>query len=93
MGLNAFQSASPKVPVMRVDSALEEAQVARVRAVRAGRDAGGCDAALGRLEAAASGDENLVPLILAAVKAEATVGEISDRLRAVFGEHQETLTI
>jgi methylmalonyl-CoA mutase N-terminal domain/subunit len=45
------------------------------------------------LHRAAGGDENLMPRVLDAVRAEATVGEISDVLRAIFGEHQETLTI
>jgi methylmalonyl-CoA mutase, N-terminal domain len=93
VGLNAFRGESSPVPVTRVDPALEAAQVERLRAVRAGRDAGRFQAAIAHLEEAAAGDENLMPRILEAVKAEATVGEISDVLRRAFGEHQETLTI
>jgi len=56
-----------------------------IAAVRSGRDQGAVDARLSSLRAAAAGTENLMPRILAAVKAEATVGEICDVLRTVFG--------
>ncbi len=93
VGLNSFTGASSPVPVMRVDPALEASQVARLVAVRAARDEARWRAALARLGEAARGDVNLMPLLLDAVRAEATVGEISDVLREVFGEHTETLTI
>jgi methylmalonyl-CoA mutase N-terminal domain/subunit len=93
VGLNEFTGESAPVPVMRVDPALEEAQVARLKKVRERRDAGRYAATIAAIEHAAAGDENLVPRIVDAVKAEATVGEIADALRRVFGEHQETLTI
>jgi methylmalonyl-CoA mutase N-terminal domain/subunit len=93
VGLNAFTGESAPVPVMRVDPALERAQVERLRALKARRDGARCRAALERVGAAARGGENLMPPVIEAVKAFATVGEISDALRAVFGEHQETLTI
>lgn len=93
VGLNEFIGESAPVPVLRVDPALEEGQVARLQAIRKNRDAVRHRQALDRLDVAARGEENLMPLILDAVKAEATVGEISDILRGIFGEHQETLTI
>jgi methylmalonyl-CoA mutase N-terminal domain/subunit len=93
VGLNGFTGESAPVPVMRVDPSLERGQVERLQAVRAGRDGERHRGALARLDQAARGEENLMPLILEAVKAEATVGEISDVLRGIFGEHQETLTI
>ncbi len=93
VGLNAFTGESAPVPVMRVDPALERAQVERLRALKARRDGARVGAALERVGAAARGGENLMPPVVEAVKALATVGEISDALRAVFGEHQETLTI
>jgi methylmalonyl-CoA mutase N-terminal domain/subunit len=93
VGLNEFTGESAPVPVMRVDPALEEAQVARLKKVRERRDAGRYAATIAAIEHAAASDENLVPRIVDAVKAEATVGEIADALRRVFGEHQETLTI
>ena len=61
--------------------------------VRAGRDAAAWELALSRLEHAARGDENLMPPIIEAVKAYATVGEICNTLRGVWGEHRELITI
>jgi methylmalonyl-CoA mutase N-terminal domain/subunit len=77
------------VPVFRIDTALEQAQVKRVRELRGARDGAAWAAALDSLEAAARGGENLTPRILEAAAANATVGEISDRLRAVFGEYRD----
>ena len=65
----------------------------RVRALRARRDPRAWRAALDALERAARGDANLMPALIDAVKAWATVGEIASRLRAVFGEHRETLVL
>jgi methylmalonyl-CoA mutase N-terminal domain/subunit len=93
VGQNAFTQEAPTVPVLRVDPKLEREQVARLRAVRARRDAARHAATLAKLDVAARGTENLVPLILDAVRAEATVGEISNVLRGVWGEHQETLVL
>jgi methylmalonyl-CoA mutase N-terminal domain/subunit len=78
---------------MRVDPKLEREQVERLRAVRATRAPGPHADALSRLETAAKGADNLVPIILDAVKADATVGEISNVLRGVWGEHIETLVL
>jgi methylmalonyl-CoA mutase N-terminal domain/subunit len=93
VGQNAFVQDAAPVPVMKVDPSIESAQVLRVRAVREKRDAKAHAAALARIEAAAKGTENLVPKILEAVKALATVGEISNVLRSVWGEHVETLVL
>jgi methylmalonyl-CoA mutase, N-terminal domain len=60
-----------------------------VRAVRASRDAGAWREALDQVVAAARGSDNLVPPIVRAVEARATVGEIADAMRSVFGEHKE----
>jgi methylmalonyl-CoA mutase N-terminal domain/subunit len=79
------------VPVLKVDPRIEAEQVERVKAVRAKRDAREHGAALAELEAAARGTANLLPIILRAVKAYATVGEIADVLRRVWGEHVESL--
>ena len=94
VGLNRFQvdEESP-VNVLRIDPALEQAQVERVRALRARRDAQLTTGALNRLEQAAQTDENLLPHILASVEAYATVGEISNTLRRVWGEYRETSTL
>jgi methylmalonyl-CoA mutase N-terminal domain/subunit len=93
VGVNRFQGSSTSVPILRVDPALEREQVARLQAVRARRDEAAARAACAQVTAVARGDGNLMPPVLDAVRARATVGEISDALREVFGEHVETLTI
>ncbi len=92
VGLNEFVvDEAPPEGLLKVDPALERTQVERVARTRATRDRQAAAEALGALEAAARGSDNLVPRILAAVKARATVGEIAERLRLVFGEHRESL--
>jgi methylmalonyl-CoA mutase N-terminal domain/subunit len=81
------------VPIQRIDEALERRQVERVRALRVRRDAGVHAAALRRVEDAARGGENLMPQILNAVESYATVGEIANVMRTVFGEYRETVTV
>jgi methylmalonyl-CoA mutase N-terminal domain/subunit len=71
-----------------LDPAIEAAQLERLRSFRRQRDAAGATGALAALGAAAAGAGNLVPPILAAVKARATLGEIADALRGVFGEYR-----
>ena len=94
VGVNQFQIDEEKsVPIQRVDEAQERKQVERIRALRARRDATSCKTALDRVEAAARSGDNLMPHIISAVESYATVGEISDVLRRVFGEHQETVVI
>ncbi len=90
VGVNKFASdEETRIEVMRIDPEIEPRQVERVRAVRAGRQAAEWRAALDAVASAARGSENLVPRIVAAVEARATLGEISDTLRGVFGEHRE----
>jgi methylmalonyl-CoA mutase N-terminal domain/subunit len=90
VGVNRFRMEdAQKIRLFRLDPALERAQVERLRQVRASRSATTVQGALENLEDAARGTENLMPYILAAAGAYATVGEISDRLRAVFGEYRE----
>jgi methylmalonyl-CoA mutase N-terminal domain/subunit len=94
VGVNRFQLAEePPVNVLRIDPALEQAQVARVKAVRERRDTQAVTAALGRLEQAATTSENLIPKILDCVEVYATIGEISNTLRRVWGEYRETAII
>ena len=94
VGVNSFQlEAEPPVPVLRIDPALEQAQIERVRALRARRDASKTTAALNSLEQAAQTNENLLPRILECVEVYATVGEISNTLRRVWGEYRETSTL
>jgi methylmalonyl-CoA mutase N-terminal domain/subunit len=67
--------------------------VERVQQVRAERDAAAWEISMRRLEECARGEENLLPSMIEAVKAYATVGEICDRLRGVWGEHRELVTV
>jgi methylmalonyl-CoA mutase, N-terminal domain len=90
VGVNRFQQdADRSVPGFRLDPALERAQVERLRQVRAGRSAGSVAEKLAALENTARGSGNLMPHMVDAARVLATVGEISDRLRAVFGEYHE----
>ena len=92
VGVNRFTSAERRpIPLLRIDPAIELAQVERVRALRARRDAAAVTGAIAEIERRARGDENLLPAILAAVEAYATVGEIADALRRVFGEYRESV--
>jgi methylmalonyl-CoA mutase, N-terminal domain len=94
VGVNEFASEQEvAVPIQRIDEALEGRQVERIRALRLRRDAGIHTAALRHVEDAARGGENLMPRILLAVESYATVGEIADVLRAVFGEYRESVTV
>ncbi len=91
VGVNRFcmDEHSP-IPTFLLDPAIENKQIERLRQVRASRDSQTAAARLKRLEQVAQGGENLIPAILDAVEAYATVGEVSDRLRKVFGEYRET---
>jgi methylmalonyl-CoA mutase, N-terminal domain len=94
VGVNRFtddEVATP--PTHRIDPEGERRQVERVRRVRAERSGEDWTRAMDGLEAVARGDGNLMPAILAAVRAYATVGEISDRLRVAWGEHRELITV
>lgn len=91
VGVNRFQTSDPtRVEVFALDAEIERQQVDRVKAVRQHRDAASWSAALAAVEHAARGRDNLVPPIIAAVEAMATVGEIADTLRRVFGEYRES---
>jgi len=74
--------------VFAIDPAIEQAQIDRLRALRASRDADAWRRSLDVVEQAARGGDNLVPPVITAVEQHATVGEIADTLRRVFGEYQ-----
>jgi methylmalonyl-CoA mutase N-terminal domain/subunit len=94
VGVNKFEDeAGVSPPLQRIDPDGERRQVESLRRVRAERDPEAWAAALARLEAAAAGDENVMPALIDAVRAHATVGEISDRLRSAWGEHRELITV
>jgi methylmalonyl-CoA mutase N-terminal domain/subunit len=90
VGVNRFDNAVP-VPaeVFQIDVEMEARQIERVRAIRSSRSESEWRAALDAVETAARGVTNLVPPILAAVEARATLGEIADVMRKVFGEHED----
>ncbi len=92
VGVNAFvEEQAVPVEVLRIDPAAEAEQVARLEAFRAGRDGARSRRALEALAAAAGdGGRNLMPPILDAVRADATLGEIAHTLRGVFGEHRDS---
>ena len=77
-----------QIPTFQVDYGVEKAQIERIRETRASRDQAETTRRLDLLEQAARGNANLMPYIFDAVGAQATLGEISDRLRAVFGEYR-----
>jgi methylmalonyl-CoA mutase, N-terminal domain len=92
VGVNRFQMGErEKAPVFRIDPENERRQVESVREVRQSRDAVACSESLAGLEAAARSNENLMPRIVRAAEAYATVGEISDALRRVFGEYRDAV--
>jgi len=94
VGVNRFEVEEEKpIPIQKIDPALEPKQIERVRALRARRDPGPCQEALKKVEDAARSGDNLMPRILGAVEAYATVGEISDAMRRVFGEYKEAVVV
>ena len=94
VGVNRFQAHEEKsVPLQRIDPALEPKQIERLRALRAKRNPQTWQAAIKAVEDTARSGDNLMPRILAAVEANATVGEISDAMRRVYGEYKEAVVI
>ncbi len=92
VGLNKFQVKEPSPKgLLRVDPAVGERQVAKIAALKARRDAEAVAAALSVLRTVARGDGNLMPPILDAVRKYATLGEICDVLREVFGEYRPSV--
>jgi methylmalonyl-CoA mutase, N-terminal domain len=94
VGVNKFQIAEDEsIPTLKIDPNIEKNQIERVRAVREKRDREKAENCLSKLEEAARGTENLLPRILDAVENYVTVGEISHRLRKVWGEYREAVTV
>ena len=93
VGVNRFVDAGDAAnragPLFRIDPEGERAQIERLRALRAKRSTSACDAAIAAVTEAATSGANLLPAIIGAVEAFATVGEISDAMRSVFGTYQE----
>ena len=94
VGVNDFVAEQGRsIPLLRINEEIERSQVARLEALRAKRDSGQTKTTLAELTRRAKSTENLLPAILAAAEAYATVGEISDALRRVFGEYQESVVL
>jgi len=91
VGVNRFagEGQAPHIDTLRIDPDIERRQVERLREVRASRSESCWREAIDRVQAAARGGNNLLPPVIEAVQALATVGEIADALRAVFGEYRE----
>jgi methylmalonyl-CoA mutase N-terminal domain/subunit len=94
VGVNRFRlDQETTVPLQRIDESLEKKQVERTRALRAKRAAGPWKDSLTKIQDAARTGDNLMPHIVTAVENYATVGEISDTMRKVFGEYKEAVVI
>src|SRR5262249_6179692 len=94
VGVNAYALAGEAAPpLLRIDPDLGRQQIARLQVLRAQRNNAHVQGALRRLEQAAHGSENLMPRLVEAVECYATLGEIGDTLRGVFGEHQEQIVL
>jgi methylmalonyl-CoA mutase N-terminal domain/subunit len=94
VGVNRFTVEDEKpIPILHLDESLERKQIERLQALRARRDAKPWSESLKKIEDTARTGGNLMPHIVAAVEAYATVGEISDTLRKVFGEYKEAVVI
>ena len=90
VGVNKYQTeAEPQPDILTISQEAAQRQIARLEKVRRERDGAAVDRVLNALEEGARGDANLMPLILDAVQAYASIGEICDRLRRVFGEYDE----
>jgi methylmalonyl-CoA mutase, N-terminal domain len=94
VGVNDFVATDePRVPILYIDEGAADAQLARLRSVRASRDAAQVADRLARLETAAAGTGNMMPSILEAVRAYATLGEMCNAMRVAWGEYEETPVI
>ena len=94
VGVNKFQIEEDEtIPILKVDPQIEKSQVERVRALRERRDSESANESLAKLEDAAKTDQNMLPHILDCVENYVTVGEVSHRLRKIWGEYKEAVTI
>ena len=97
VGVNKYVDEGPErgsgIPTLKIDAAVERDQKARLAAVKARRDPATVAAALERVRAACRGDDNLMPPIIAAVKADVTLGEICDVFREIFGVYRDPVFV
>jgi len=94
VGVNKFtRDSEPGVPLQKIDPELETRQVERLRSLRLRRDQRAWQASIDGVATAAREGRNLMPVILTAVESDATVGEIANAMRSVFGEYQESVVV
>ncbi|MFN8508341.1 MAG: methylmalonyl-CoA mutase family protein [Dehalococcoidia bacterium] len=93
VGVNDFKTPEERVETLKLDPTIGQRQAEKLRALRANRDGAKAEALLARLETAARGNDNLIPLFVDCVEARVTLGEISHRLRTVWGEYQPQVVI
>jgi len=90
VGVNAFQTEDPTlIPIQRIDPNQTRIQLERLAKVKSERDSSAVKQSLENLKVAASGNQNIMPIMIDAVESYVTVGEISDALREIFGEQKE----
>jgi len=92
VGVNRFQdgASDPNIPLLKIEEEVAHAQVAKLKALKARRDADTVAKSLARVEAACRSGEDVMPPLIDAVKAYATLGEIADVYRRVWGAYRET---
>lgn len=94
VGVNKFRiEENETIPILKVDEKIERGQIERLKSIREKRGSETAENALAKLEEAAKGDENMLPKILDCVENYVTVGEISNRLRKIWGEYREAVTV
>jgi methylmalonyl-CoA mutase, N-terminal domain len=93
VGINQFTEASRPIPILKIGPDVEQDQVARLADLRKSRDPFKMAGALEELQEAASCSENVMPSLIAAVKAKATVGEICAALKEIFGIYRDPLVL
>ena len=89
VGVNEYQTEeTTKIPIFKIDASIQEAQIQKIKALKANRDNVVASACLAAIKDAAITGQNIMPPVIAAVEANCTLGEIADVLRGVFGEYQ-----
>ena len=89
VGVNEYQTEeTTKIPIFKIDASIQQAQIEKIKALKANRDNTLASASLAAIKEAATNGQNIMPPVIAAVEAKCTLGEIADTLRTVFGEYQ-----
>jgi methylmalonyl-CoA mutase N-terminal domain/subunit len=89
VGVNEYISdENNKIPVFKIDASIQQAQIEKIKILKANRDQSLAVNSLAAITAAVNSGENIMPPVIAAIEANCTLGEISDVLRNIFGEYQ-----